>query len=108
MKTNKILIPREKLTDYLLSTTHMVGRAKAKFFRQLGFDDDSIDRFEEELANIAKFGKILETIESSYGTKYIIDGTLDTPSGGKARLCTVWIEDQKKQFLRFVTAYPKK
>ena len=31
------IVPERKLTGYLLSETHPVGRAKAKFFRALGF-----------------------------------------------------------------------
>ena len=35
-------IPSEKLSAYLLSETHAVGKAKATFFRALGFNETNI------------------------------------------------------------------
>lgn len=35
-RNREAIVPELKLTDYLLSETHPVGRAKAKFFRALG------------------------------------------------------------------------
>ncbi|WP_416223734.1 DUF6883 domain-containing protein [Thermoflexus sp.] len=32
-------VPLSKITRYLLSETHSVGRAKARFFRALGFNE---------------------------------------------------------------------
>ena len=40
-RADRAIIPPEKLTDYLLSTTHPVGSAKARFFRGHGFNDDN-------------------------------------------------------------------
>ncbi|HEY4722670.1 MAG TPA: hypothetical protein VII92_12530 [Anaerolineae bacterium] len=46
-------IPASKLTGYLLSSTHSVGRSKAKFFLALGFGND-VSALEESLLSIAR------------------------------------------------------
>lgn len=38
-------IPWEKLTDYLLSETHAVGKAKARFFRAHGYNENNLHLF---------------------------------------------------------------
>jgi hypothetical protein len=43
----------EKLTDYLLSETHVVGKAKATFFRKLGFNETNVHLLERELLTLA-------------------------------------------------------
>ena len=43
----------EKFTGYLLSETHSVGKSKAKFFRELGFDEEHVVMLEKELLKIA-------------------------------------------------------
>ena len=35
-------IPPRKLTEYLLSETHSIGKSKAKFFRAIGFDEENV------------------------------------------------------------------
>ncbi|EKD91393.1 MAG: hypothetical protein ACD_30C00014G0003 [uncultured bacterium] len=36
---SKTFISKEKLLNYILSEIHPVGKFKAKFFRNLGFDE---------------------------------------------------------------------
>ena len=45
---------------------------------------------------------------SKYGTKYIVIGGLGTPDGRNPRpiVKAVWIQDEGKEEVRFVTAYP--
>jgi len=99
-------IPREKLVDYLLSTTHSVGSAKAKFFRGFGFGDHNIELLEEGLLLIARTSEIRDMVESGFGSKYTVDGTLQTPSGAVISVRTVWILEAGEADPRFVTAYP--
>ena len=95
-----------KLTEYLLSTTHPVGRSKAVFFRTLGFADDRVGGFEQGLVAIAKTEEVVEAERSEYGMKYTIDGPMETPGGRIVRVRTVWIIDHGEERPRFVTAYP--
>ena|SRR6266851_10281499 len=99
-------IPREKLTDYLLSLTHPVGKAKARFFRSLGFDNDNVDWLERELLAIGQSEKVDEVNSSVHGVKYAIEGLLAAPSGTIVRVRTVWIIGNDETRPRFVTAYP--
>ncbi len=96
----------EKLKRYLLSQTHPIGRSKARFFRGIGFDESNIAILEQGLIAIAKAGKVLETVSSVHGTKYIVDGLITTPSDDQVELRTIWIIDRGHTHPRFVTAYP--
>jgi len=95
-----------KITDYLLSETHIVGRSKAKFFRSFGFDETNVSQFERGLINIAQTESVAETTETIYGHKYVIDGELETPNGDKIHLRTVWIIETGDDIPRLVTAHP--
>jgi len=102
----KAFIQPAKLSDYLLSETHAVGRAKAKFLRLFGFDETNIDLLEQGLLTIAKTQEVTSVISSIHGTKYVVDGSLQTPVGGLISLRTVWIIDQGQNRPRFVTTIP--
>lgn len=61
---------------------------------------------ERDLIAIAVSHTVSESVRSPHGTKYIVDGMLDSPSGARARVRTVWIVEEGKDHPRFVTAYP--
>jgi hypothetical protein len=95
-----------KITDYLLSESHTVGKSKAKFFRSFGFNETNISQFAKGLVDIAQTDTVVETTETVYGNKYVIDGQLKTPSGDMIRLRTVWIIETGDDVPRLVTAHP--
>jgi len=99
-------IPRNKITAYLLSETHAVGKSKAKFFRSLGFDETNAGHLEQALLAIAQTEQVVESIPSPNGTKYVIDGFLETPRGVRVRVRTIWIIEPEQEEPRFITAYP--
>lgn len=99
------IIPKEKLTNYLLSETHATGKFKARFFRNLGFDESNVELFENAIRKIAK-QPAKETLTSPFGTKYVIDGEVETPSGEVVQLRTVWIIEEGQKRARFITIYP--
>lgn len=98
-------VPQSKLKDYLLSETHMVGRSKAKFFRIFGFDETNLDVLEQSLITIAQTQEVKEQVSSIHGEKYVIDGTLMTPTGSTIKIETVWIINKDQDKPRFITAY---
>jgi hypothetical protein len=51
-------IPPEKLSAYLVSETHAVGSAKAKFFRSLGFDETNTETLGHGLLTIAHHAEV--------------------------------------------------
>ena len=100
-------VPMRKLTNYLLSPSHPVGRSKARFFRSLGFEASDADALREELLTLARRGEVQETERTPYGTKYVVVGSLHTPGGEEAAVTTVWIvEASGPTAPRLVTAYP--
>lgn len=102
----KAYIPKEKLTGYLLSETHPVGRSKARFFRELGFNQSNIGELTKALLKIAMASDVKEKREFEYGINYVIDETIETPSGKSIMVTTIWFAKTAKSKPRFVTAYP--
>lgn len=102
---DKAYIPSAKLTEYLLSETHAVGKSKAKFFRIFGFNETNVAILEEGLLSMAQTETVAKIVQSLYGTKYIIEGFLETPSSTSVKVQTVWIVEVDDPRPRFVTAY---
>ena len=99
-------VPPEKVTEYLLSETHAVGKSKAKYFRSYGFNDENASDLADGLLAIAQNAPVESSERSPYGTKYIIDGDLETPNGDMIPVRTVWIIETDDDTPRLVTAYP--
>jgi len=55
---------------------------------------------------IAREGQVTKMERSPYGTKYVVDGQLETPEKGLVLIRTVWILEEGETYPRFVTAYP--
>ena len=100
------LVPKDKLENYLLSEIHPIGRSKALFFKNLGYDDSDTDVLANDLLSIAQQEDVSDVQPSEFGTKYIIEGMIQTPSGATAAMRTVWIIEQDNPQPRLVTAYP--
>ncbi|HWP58275.1 MAG TPA: hypothetical protein VNL14_10335 [Candidatus Acidoferrales bacterium] len=77
----KAEITEAKIVRYLLSTTHRAGKSKAAFFMQFGF---TAARW-QDLANALKQHAINNEIaieeKTIFGTRYVIDGSLEAPDG---------------------------
>ena len=58
----KALVEREKITEYLLSTTNPSGRSKAFFFLRFGFSVDSWDVFAEALKLQGSTHEVVRTL----------------------------------------------
>jgi hypothetical protein len=99
------LIPAEKLRDYLLSSTHPVGRFKAVFFRSLGYTSGHWQSLEADirslLENDVEFGE-----QTDFGQKFEVKGRIIGPAGKTASIVTVWIVLKGENVPRFVTAFP--
>jgi len=100
-------VPRAKVRDYLLSSHHPVGRAKAAFFHGLGFTGETEDRLIAGILEIARSGRLVAAVESPYGVKYVVEGILTGPTGKAAAVITVWVVEPNDPRPRLVTAYPK-
>lgn len=105
-KCREVVVPREKVVDYLLSQTHPVGRGKAKFFRGLGFHPAHWETLADALKTVAMDNDVKHTEPSPFGTRYIIEGRLETADGENPVVRTVWFIEHAGEVPRFVTAYP--
>lgn len=80
-------IPEPKLTEYLLSLSHPVGKSKARFFHAHGFDRSAADLLEERLLRVAREEPVVATEQTRHGTKYVVDGSIQTPRSTEVRAC---------------------
>ena len=103
---DQAVVSMQKLTQYLLSETHAVGKAKAKFFRSQGYNENNAGLLADGLIFIANSEEIKKEVASPYGVKYIIDGNLITPNKNEISIRTVWVIESHDNRPRFVTAYP--
>jgi Domain of unknown function (DUF6883) len=102
----RAVIAPAKIRDYLLSTSHSVGRFKAPFFARLGYTSANWRRLEEDLLDLAVSGNAELGKDNRYGQKYEIRGILSGPSGRSAAVLTVWIVLFGGDVPQFVTAFP--
>lgn len=102
----RAVIDTRKISAYLLSVTHPVGRHKWRYFQALGFSPDDVGRLTEALRTVAQTGRVVEQKRTPFGIRYIVDGSFDAPNGARASLRTVWIVDGGTSHPRFVTAFP--
>ena len=100
------VVPRAKVTDYLLSETHPPGRAKARVFVACGFDRAEPELFEEALVTVARTGNVIDVQPTPYGTKYVVEGDLGGSVAASLTVRTVWIIEKTGDAPRLVTAYP--
>ena len=100
------IVEPTKVAAYLLSGTHPVGRAKARFFKRFGFRADAPDELMRALLAHVGAHAVAHTESFTYGIKYRVDGPLDSPDGRNPRVSTVWIVRRGETTPRFVTAFP--
>ena len=99
-------IARTKITDYLLSDVNPRGKAKADFFIGFGFNENRWEVFAEALKNHAASNELSLIVDTDYGLRYHVDGTLETPDGRNPQIRTVWQFDDGDSFPRLITAHP--
>jgi len=95
-----------KLKGYLLSTTHPVGRFKARFFAALGY---SADRWLDLEADFRLQHLTQEAVAGPatvHGQPFTIRAILMGPNGESAEVVSVWFVRKQADVPHFVTAYP--
>jgi hypothetical protein len=100
------IITQDKLTEYLLSPSHLIGKWKARFFLSIGFSKTKTDDLKSALLHVAKSGEVTNRQTTDFGIKYVVDGVIRGPSGKTANVRTVWVQEQGQDQPRLVTAYP--
>ena len=100
-------VEESKLTEYLLSQSHTIGKSKAQFFNAAGFDRLNVDALAQALVQIAATQTVVDVIPTEYGSKYVVDGTVRAPRLGTLNVRNIWIVDRDHGSPRLVTAYPR-
>jgi hypothetical protein len=102
--TDRLEIPKAKVVQYLLSSTHRAGRGKAAFFSEIGFQVSTWEVLADALRQQARDNVVTLSEDTSFG----IEGPLVAPNGRQLQVRAVWFIDEGGQVPRFVTAYPLK
>ncbi|MCA9995617.1 MAG: hypothetical protein KDE56_07720 [Anaerolineales bacterium] len=97
------LIPREKLTLYLLK--RQVKNDKSGFLAQAGFTIANPDMLEKAIRQLISENEAVLDRQNEYGAFYRVQGTLHGPKGVLATV-TVWIQQTNDELYRFVTLKP--
>ncbi len=99
----KALVNERKIRGYLMmNRTHW----KARFVESKGYRIEEWKRLAEDLKQHGVRNDVVDTVESPFGTRYVVEGPLRTPSNDTIRLITIWIVEQGTEVPRLVTAYP--
>jgi len=106
--TEQAIVPRAKLADYLLSSSHRDGRHKARFFSQFGLSQDNWLELENLVRQHVQQHEITKEEPSPFGTRYVVDGIMKMPNGRTPQIRSVRFIRFTEEFPRFVTAYPVK
>jgi hypothetical protein len=102
--TQRLHVDEAKIVGYLLS--HSNGQGKAAFFLRFGFLPGAWAEMAEALKQLARSNPVVTAVDSPYGTRYSVDGELQTPSGRLPRVRTVWMLENDSDEFRLITAYP--
>ena len=102
----RALVEREKIVDYLLNPAHPDNGGKAAFFLGLGYNRDDWLALAAALCRLAAATEVAQSMETAHGTRYVLDGGLETAGGKIPVIRTIWIVDRGVDRPRLVTAYP--
>ena len=100
------IVPRRKITEYLLSSTHRDGRSKAAFFTRFGFSIEEWDVLAAALLRHARQHEITKIEGSPFGTRYVIEGTMVAPDGTTLNIRSIWFIRNGGTIPQIVSAYP--
>ena len=100
------VVPQDKIEQYLLNPGHPIGGSKAAFFQAFGFSRERWHDLADALRQHARAHFVASTVTDAEGTTYLVEGVLETPSGRRPRLRTVWLVETGRLAPRFITAYP--
>ena len=104
--SDSVRIDRRKIIEYLLNPTHRYGASKARFFSEFGFGVENWEELAAALRDHAGRNSVVRRKETPFGPRFEVDGVLETPSGEKPSVRSVWQMDEGEMAPRLITAYP--
>ena len=100
------VVSKQKIISYLLNDTHEIGRGKAKFFKNFGFDIADIGTFKNALIQHSVDRDMESEETTGFGTKYKLICEIQTPDERNPCIVTVWIIEAETEMPKLITAYP--
>ena len=100
------IVDERKVRGYLLNRSHPDGAYKAAYFEGYGFSAEEWMGFAAALQKHAHTSELVDVSESLYGTRYVVEGKLQTDCGKHPRIKSVWIIEKTGGLPRLITAYP--
>ena len=104
---HQAIVDERKVREYLLSSSHPVGRFKAKFFGNIGFPPEAWQGFVTALQRLAAEGDAQVLEDSEHGQKYAVRGRISGAGARPAEVESVWIIRAGDDAPRLVTVYPR-
>lgn len=104
---DNLYLEMSKLSEYLLPSANPRGRQKASFFRQFGYSADNIHEFAAALREHGRTQEVTRVVDTPYGTRYNVEGSIRTPDGRNPRIRTVWQCEPDLPGPRLITAFPR-
>ena len=99
-------VDRAKVVDYLLSRNHPDGRSKAEFFTRFGFKAEDWQVLADALKAVGVSNPATGVVQSSHGTRYTVDGRMQSPDGRTPRVRTILFVEPGRPGPRLITAHP--
>jgi hypothetical protein len=103
---HEAIVPRHKLENYLLDLAHPIGGSKARFLLSFGFQREAWNVLADAFRRHAQENPVANSIGDADGVTYLVEGLLETLSGRKPRVRTIWLIETGQVAPRFITAYP--
>lgn len=105
-KADKAIIERKKIVAYLLNAEHQIGSSKAHFFSKFGFTLEKWELLAKALRIHGQTHEVQKVDETEYGTRFVVEGKMNTPDGKDPYIRSVWQLDKDAVAPKLITAYP--
>ena len=105
-QAEQAVVPRNKVENYLLDPAHPIGGGKARFFEHFGFQREHWTLLAEALRMHAVTNNVAEVIKDADGTTCLVEGPIETPSGRRPNIRSVWLIETGDLAPRLISAYP--
>ena len=101
-----VIVPLEKVLDFLLNPNHPDNKGRARLFVGLGYSREDWQVLAAHLREQALTWDAIE-VPSEFGRRFQVHGMLHGPKGSRP-LRTVWEIGHGGDAAIFVTAYPRR
>ena len=102
----RAVVPKRKITQYLLASRHRDGQHKAAFFQSFGFRLEAYEVLASAFLNHARTYEVREIVPTTFGQNFVVEGPLPAPDGRSPSVRVVWFIANRQETATLATAYP--